>query len=203
MHESAGENITELLRKVQAGEPAARAQLIAEVYPELRRLAGAIMRRERAGHTLQPTAIVHEVYLRLAGGLAGGATGGEGIEWQNRAHFFAVSAQVMRQILVDHARKWAAVKRGGGRQRLDLNETLIATEGNADVVLAVNQALDRLDELDARQARVVEMRFFGGMTEEEIAAVMGVNVRTVKRDWSMAKAWLHGQLQRRGPGDDA
>jgi len=184
---AAGE-ITRLLTELKGGNREAQAELIPLVYQELRRVARNYMRGEKAGHTLQPTALVNEAYLRLVDGPP--------IDWQNRAHFFAVAAQLMRRVLVDHARARAALKRGGNECRVSLQEGQErAQEKDADL-LALDEALSRLAERDPRQARIVEMRFFGGLSEEEAAAVLGVSARTVKRDWSVARAWLFKQIRK-------
>jgi len=193
MEPSNSNQITELLRELRTGDRSAESKLIPLVYPELRRLAGRYMRRERKEHTLQPTALVHEVYLRVAG---------QEQNWESRAHFFAVAAQLMRHILVDHARKCRSVKRGSSARRIDLDESLIIREQDLDVILEVDQALDRLAEWDQRQADIVVFRFFGGLAMEEIAEVLDISVRTVKRDWNMARAWLHGVLAETQSKDD-
>jgi RNA polymerase sigma factor (TIGR02999 family) len=180
-------DITQLLRDISLGDRQAEADLIPLVYQELRRIARRYMRREADGHTLQTTALVHEAYLRLARPGPGG--------FQNRAHFFGVAATVMRRILVDHARARRSDKRGGGAQRITaVLDTLQAFDGDADRLLALDSALDRLAHLDQRQSRIVELRFFAGMSIEETAEVMKISPRTVKRDWQMAKAWLYGEL---------
>jgi RNA polymerase sigma factor (TIGR02999 family) len=159
-----------------------------QVYAELRRLARHYMRSERANHTLQPTALVNEAYLRLIAQ--------PGVSWQSRAHFFAAAAQLMRRILVDHARAHRAGKRGGAQQQVTLDENLLSPESASVDVLAVHEALENLAKLDARQARIVELHFFGGLTFEEIAHVLGTSERTVKRDWAMARAWLKLELSK-------
>jgi len=181
-----GGEITVLLAKARAGNERAIEKLIPIVYQELRRLAGHHMQQERSGHTLQATALVHEAYLRLAGP--------QNLDWQNRAHFFAMAAQVMRNLLVDHARARGRVKRGGGAA-LPLDEALTVPAANHVELLAIHDALDELARLDARQAQVVELRYFGGMSVEEVAAVLGVSERTVKREWQMAKAWLFEKVR--------
>jgi RNA polymerase sigma factor (TIGR02999 family) len=188
--QAASESVTELLVLMGRGDREAEARLLALVYPELRRLAGAYMRRERAGHTLQPTALVNEAFIRLSGEPRGG--------WQDRAHFIAVSAQAMRRVLVDHARARAARKRGGEDVRIPFIEAEVAGEGDGLETLAIHEALEQLAKLNQRQARVVEMKYFGGMSGEEIALVLGVSERTAKRDWEAARAWLHAQLGRGG-----
>lgn len=186
--------ITELLAEVGLGNRDAEARLLPLVHAELRRLAASYMRRERGLHTLQPTALVNEAWLRIAEGPAVG--------WRNRAHFFAVAATAMRHILIDHARKHRAEKRGGEDARtVTLSDNLIEERpGQADV-LAVDQALSRLAQFDARAARVVEMHIFGGLTFEEMAEVLGVTARTLGRDWKMARSWLRNEL--RGASSEA
>jgi RNA polymerase sigma-70 factor, ECF subfamily len=180
-------DITHLLAGLRAGSQEAEAELIRIVYGELRRMAARYMRSERSDHTLQATALVHEAYVRLLDQ--------RDKDWQNRAHFFGVAAQVMRRILVDHARTRRAVKRGCGQHALSLDDIpLLATE-QADEIIALDEALSNLAQFDARQSRIVEMRFFAGLSEEEIAHILGISVRTVKRDWSVAKAWLYAQLR--------
>ena len=179
------ETITRLLHEVREGKPEAESRLIEAVYPQLRRIAGRYISRERKDHTLQATALVHEAYIELVG---------QGTEWKNRTHFFAVAAQLMRRILVDHARQKKAAKREGARQRVDLSEGLAITDERLEQILSIDEALTRLERWDPRQCRVVELRFFGGLTEEEVAEVLGVTARTVKRDWNLARAWLHGEL---------
>lgn len=181
--------ITKLLREVRLGDRDAETKVMSLVYPDLRLVAARLMRRERRGHTLQATAIVHEAYLRLVSN--------QERTWRNRAHFFAVAAGVMRHILVDHARRHVAGKRGAGRERVDLDQALRITDADVDTVLEVDRVLRRLEQVDARLCRVVELRFFGGLTEEEAAEVLGISVISVKRDWSLAKAWLYEELSRR------
>jgi RNA polymerase sigma-70 factor (ECF subfamily) len=187
-------NVTELLVELGKGTPEAASKLVPLVYDELRRLAGQYMRRERADHTLQATALVHEAYVKLVQQKAAA-------DWQNRTQFFGIAAHIMRNILVDHARNHLAEKRGGGQRAIPLEEELVfAPEKSADL-LRLNESLDRLSKLDVRQGRIVELRFFGGLTVEETAAVLNISPKTVKRDWSMAKAWLHGDLKR--PNDNS
>jgi RNA polymerase sigma factor (TIGR02999 family) len=168
------------------GDKEAESKLMALVYDELHHIAERYMRRERSDHTLQPTALVNEAYMRMLTQ--------RDREWNGRVHFFAVAAQAMRRILVDHARAHRSGKRGGARAKLELQDTLIAAQEQPDHLLALDAALNRLAEWDARQGKVVELRVFGGLSEDEIAQTLGVSVRTVKRDWSMAKAWLHGEI---------
>jgi RNA polymerase sigma-70 factor, ECF subfamily len=180
------EDITRMLGDLRAGRKEVESRLMEAVYPELRRIAGRYMKAERAGHTLQATALVNEAWLQLVGHAEA--------DWHNRSHFFAVAAQLMRRILVDHARHRKAQKRDGGRQRVELTETLAICEDRLDEILLIDAALTRLAEWDPRQAKVVELRFFSGLTEEETAEILGVSPRTVKREWRMARAWLHGEL---------
>jgi RNA polymerase sigma-70 factor, ECF subfamily len=189
MNSSPGD-ITRLLGELRAGARDAEARLLDAVYPELRRIAARYLRRERSGHTLQATALVNEVYLQLLGDAE--------IDWHNRGHFFAVAAQSMRRILVDYGRMRKAAKREGARQKVELTEGLAISDDRLEEVLAIDEALTRLAEWDPRQCRVVEMKFFGGLTEAEIAGVLGVSARTVIRDWNVARAWLHGELNRPG-----
>lgn len=180
-------DVTRLLRDWSRGEPAALDQLMPLVYDELRRVAARFLRDERSGHTLQSTALVHEAYLKLVDQRQ--------VRWEDRAHFFAVAAQVMRRILVDHARRHGAAKRGSGGTKLPLDAVvLIDPEPDANLV-TLDAALERLAALDARQARIVELRFFGGLTIEETASVLHVSPATVKNDWSLARAWLYRELE--------
>ena len=161
-------------------------QLVPVIYAELRRLARAYLSQENAGHTLQGTALVHEAYMRLIRQ--------DSVEWQNRAHFFGIAAQTMRRILVEHARKRNAAKRGGGGTKVELTDSSATVLGvNVDLLL-LDSALDELARIDPRRARVVEMRFFGGLTETEIATVLEVSEPTVRRDWTIAKAWLYRKM---------
>jgi RNA polymerase sigma-70 factor, ECF subfamily len=187
-------DVTQLLADVQNGRPDAASQLIPLVYDELRRLARRQMRRERSDHTLQPTALVHEAYFRLVNQPER--------TWQTRTHFIRIAAQVMRRMLIDHARARLTAKREGGLQRVPLEEPLLFTEEQSDELLALNEALERLAQFDARQSRVVELRFFGGLTVEETAEALGTSPKTVKRDWCVARAWLHREVMK-GCRDDA
>ena len=175
-----------LLRRLASGDKSAEAELIPVVYSELKRLASGYLRRERADHTLQATALVHEAYLKLAGQRAP--------HWRDRAHFFAMAARIMRRILTDHARQHRAAKRGSGQTDLPLDEIQLTCGGEGDLIHALDEALNRLAAFAPRQAMVVELRFFGGMTEAEIAGHLDICGRTVKRDWTIAKAWLFGEL---------
>ena len=186
MESSPGE-VTLLLAELTQGNRDAEAELIPLVYKELRRIAGYYMRDERVSHTLQPTALVNEAYLRLADQTR--------IDWRNRAHFFGVAAQLMRRVLVDHARERASAKRGGQRARIDLDHIEIGlTPEGSEQLLAVEEALTRLRAFDPQQERIVELRFYGGLTVEETAEALRVSPRTVKREWAMAKAWLQAEL---------
>src|SRR5215471_10850778 len=178
-------DVTRLLQAWQGGEAEALDRLIPLVYAELRRIAERQLRRERAGHTLQPSAIVHETYLRLVDNPV------ENL--QNRVHFFAVASRVMRQILVDHARRRAAQKRGGGEAASRI-ETMAMTLPRSVDVIAVDEALERLAALDSEQTQIVELRFFGGLTVEEAAEALGISRATVHRKWAVARAWLHREL---------
>ncbi len=180
--------VTRILSEVRRGNPEALEELIPLVYRELRRLAAYYMQQERPEHTLQATELVHEAYLRLAGR--------ENADWQNRAHFFGVAAQVMRSLLVDHARARLRAKRGGG-QTVQLNEGLTFAAVKSDELLAIEEALARLCRIDPRQGRIVELRYFGGLSVEEVAEVLGISERTVKREWQMAKVWLHAEVKNR------
>jgi len=184
--------ITQMLVDWGNGDQAALEKLTPLVYNELHRLARRYMGRERPGHTLQTSALVNEAYIRLIDW--------KNTEWQNRAHFFAVSAQLMRRILVDFARSRTYAKRGGAARKVPLEEaTIVSREKSADLV-ALNDALDSLAQLNERQGQVIELRFFGGLSLEEIAEVLKVSVGTVRRDWSLARAWLHREL-RKGKDD--
>lgn len=182
-------DVSGLLRAWSQGDAVALDRLIPIVYRELHRLARNYMHGERAGHSLQPTALVHEAYLRLVDY--------KKMQWQDRAHFFAVSAQLMRRILVDRARKRKNLKRGAGAHHIDLNEATLVQAGPD--LAAIDDALNELAKIDPRKVRVVEMRFFGGLSVEETAEVMKVSTITVTRDWNSAKAWLHRELQRTPP----
>ncbi|HEV7890039.1 MAG TPA: sigma-70 family RNA polymerase sigma factor [Pyrinomonadaceae bacterium] len=182
------QDVTRLLVRLTEGDRGVLDDLLPVVYGELRKLASSYLRRERVGHTLQPTALVHEAYMRLVDQTQ--------VQWQNRAHFFGVAAQMMRRILVDHARAHEAEKRGGEFQKLSLDEN-IDVSGERDVnLVALDDALNLLAEIDPQKMKIVELRFFGGLSVEETAEVLGVSAPTVKRQWRMAKAWLYGQVKR-------
>jgi RNA polymerase sigma-70 factor (ECF subfamily) len=186
---SESQEVTVLLAALTRGDDGAASKLIPVVYDELRRLAGSYMRRERADHTLQATALVHEAFLKLVEQRS--------VNWQSRAHFFGVAAQLMRRILIDHSRGHLRQKRGGEQKKVLLDEVFVFSEQQADEVLAVDDSLNRLARIDPRQARAVELRFFGGLSVEEAAEVLGVSPKTVKRDWNVAKAWLYADLKER------
>lgn len=179
--------ITILLGEISSGSASAPDKLLPLVYEDLRRLAYSYFSKENTDHTLQPTALVHEAYIRLVKW--------ENVSWQNRAHFFAVAAEVMRKILVDHARRKNAQKRAGGGQKIVLNEAIgFSDEKELDLV-KLDEALETLERLDKRQAKIVELRFFGGLTIEETAYILKISETTVKREWTFAKAWFQRELQ--------
>jgi len=182
-------NITRLLLNASAGNRRAVDQLMPLIYHELRRMAAAQMRHERPGGTLQPTALVHEAYLKLINQRA--------VSWQNRAHFFAIAAQEMRRILLGHARARHAQKRGGGNLPITLDESIQVTDDHLDDLIALEEALQQLEALDPRQARIVELRFYVDLSVEEIAEVLGIGTATVKREWAMARSWLLRELATR------
>ena len=178
--------ITELLEQWSGGNQAALDQLYPLVYEELRRLARSHMRREPKGHTLQTTALINEAYVRLVDQ--------QSVRWQNRSHFFAISAQIMRRILVDHARRHLQAKRGGGAKRISLDEVMIVAKERSEEVLMLDEALANLARLDPRRSQVVELRYFAGLNNSEIASVLKISENTVMRDWNLARAWLYQQL---------
>jgi RNA polymerase sigma factor (TIGR02999 family) len=188
LNQQVSENVTQLLIDLSNGDRNAVDLLLPVIYDELRKLAANYLRRERPDHTLQPTALVHEAYLRLVDQTR--------VNWQNRAHFFGVAAQIMRRMLVDHARRHNAEKRGQNFQKISLDENIDrATERSAQLI-ALDDALKALADLDEQKARVVELRYFGGLSIEETARVMGVTPTTIKRHWRFAKAWLHGEMEK-------
>lgn len=187
---SATNDITPLLRRFREGDDAARDALISAVYGELKIMAQRYMRRERQGHTLQATALVNEAYCRLVNIKTA--------EWRDRSHFFAVAAQVMRGILVDYARKHLAGRRGGGIDLLPINEEIAFAPGRAESLVRLDEALTTLAKLDARTARIIELRFFGGLSIEETSDLLGISPRTVKREWSFGRAWLRNELKANG-----
>ena len=191
MHSPDNNDITRMLIEVTNGNQDAVNRLLPFLYDELRRLAGSYLRKERVDHTLQPTALVHEAYMKLIDQ--------RNVKWQNRAHFFGIAAQVMRRILLDHARKHLAEKRGGDAEKLPLEEELlVVSHGRSAELVALDDALAELAKFDADKAKLVELRYFGGLSIEETAEVMGVSVATVNRQWRLAKAWLFNQLDRTG-----
>lgn len=181
------EQVTRLLAAVDEGNTSAAQRLLPLVYDELRRLAASRMARERGDHTLQPTALVHEAYLRLAED--------SHAEWENRAHYFAAAAETMRRILVDRARAKAAQKRGGHFARVDLEDVQLAIEARPDILCAVSDALDELAKISPEKAELVKLRFFVGMTNQEAAKALGVSLVTVKRHWQFSRAWLFKRLE--------
>jgi RNA polymerase sigma-70 factor, ECF subfamily len=181
-------SVTALLTELSAGNRAVEALLVPQIYTELRRLAGHYMRFERKSHTLQPTALVNEAYARLVQQPQ--------ISWQNRAHFFATASHLMRHILVDYARARQAGKRGGMQRQVTLGDDLLPSQNRTVDLLILDEAIEHLAQFDPRQARIVELHFFGGLTFEETAEVLKTSERTVKRDWTMARAWLKGELSK-------
>jgi len=178
--------ITELLEQWSGGNQSALDRLYPLVYEELRRLARSYMKREHKGHTLQTTALINEAYVRLVDQ--------HNVHWQNRSHFFAISAQIMRRILVDHARRYLQAKRGGGALRVSLDEVMIVASERSEEVLMLDEALGNLARVDPRRCQVVELRYFAGLNNEEIASVLKISENTVMRDWNLARAWLYQQL---------
>ncbi len=188
MSAPASQHIVDLLHAARHGSREAVEELLPAVYAELCRLALCYLSKERSDHTLQPTALVHEAYLRLVGQRSVG--------WEDRTQFFAAAATVMRRVLVDHARARNATKRGGGRRRTALDDVVTCFEERAYDLVALNEALERLASMDKRKAQVVELRFFGGLSVEEAAGFIGIPRRTAEREWTLAKAWLRGELNR-------
>lgn len=189
MPESAPNEVTQLLLAVRAGDEAALDKLIPYVYDELHRLARHYLRRERVGHTLQTSALINEAYIRLVD---------QNVAWQNRAHFFGIAARLMRQILVDHARAHKYAKRGGSNaKKVSLDEVSNLAQGKAAELIALDDCLQSLAAIDPQQTRVVELRFFGGLTIEETAEALGISHATVERDWSAARAWLRREMTKR------
>ena len=188
MSELQPSEITQILQDWNDGNEDAKERLLPFVYGELKRQARILMSRERSNHTLQPTALVHEAFMRLAEQ--------SGIDWQNRSHFYGIASRLMRQILVDHARLHAAEKRGHNPIHFSIDDLQIPVEQRADSILILNEILDRLAEFDEQQAKIVEMRFFGGMNNGEIAEALEISERTVGREWQSAKLWLFRELNR-------
>ena len=186
MSEELQHEVTQILHDWSGGDRAAPERLMPLVYDELWRLARSFLARERGGHTLQPTALVHEAYVRLVDQTR--------VSWQNRSHFYGIASSMMRRVLIDHARAHVAEKRGGAAVRLSVDDVDIPVEQRASGLLALDEALSRLAQFDERKSKVVEMRFFGGMSDEEIAEALGVTTRTVLRDWKTARLWLFREL---------
>jgi len=184
------DDVTRILHDWTDGDQNAPERLMPFVYDELRRLARSFLARESDAHTLQPTALVHEAYVRLVDQTR--------VNWQNRAHFYGIASSMMRRVLIDHARAHATAKRGGAAVRLSLDDVQIPIEQRAASLLALDEALERLTAMDERKGRIVEMRFFGGLNDEEIAEALGVSVRTVLRDWKTARLWLYRELNQEG-----
>jgi RNA polymerase sigma factor (TIGR02999 family) len=178
-----------LLKRLSEGNQEAARELIPVIYHELHRLAAGHLRHERQNHTLQPTALVHEAYIKLIGQ--------RDVAWQNRTHFFAVASSLMRRILVDYARRQLRAKRGGAYAKVSLDDVVLLSSDRPDKMAALDESLCRLEKLDARQCRIVELRYFGGLTVEETASVLGVSATTVRREWASAKAYLYGELKQR------
>lgn len=181
--------VTKILAAINQGDADAAQDLFAAVYQELRRMARSRMAQERPGHTLQPTALVHEAYLRLMAG--------EGSRWENRAHFFSAAAEAMRRILIEHARKKLANKRQANLERIDLDETLAVQEPKADDLIALDEALSRLESHDKQMSEVLKLRFFVGLTVQETAEILNSSPRTVDRQWSAARAWLYREIRKK------
>ncbi|HEX4899382.1 MAG TPA: sigma-70 family RNA polymerase sigma factor [Pyrinomonadaceae bacterium] len=182
--------MTELLGEWREGDKTALERLTPLVYAEIRRMAHRLMQRERVGHTLQTTALVNEAYIRLLGQ--------QPVEWRSRSHFFAVVAQLMRHLLIDHARRRLYAKRGGDAQQVSLNEATLMSDARAGELVALDEALGKLSQLDPRKGRVIELRYFGGLSLEETSEMLGVSVMTVRRDWRAAKAWLYREMKAEG-----
>jgi RNA polymerase sigma factor (TIGR02999 family) len=191
MDKPSPKDLTRLLDDWSKGDPQALDQLMPIVYDELRSLAGRYLRRERSDHTLQPTALVNEAYMRLIDQ--------HSVRWQNRAHFFGVAAQMMRRILVDHAKGHRREKRGGGARKVSLDEAIELSDERANGLVALDEALTALAKFDERKSRVVELRYFGGLSVEETAGVLQVSVNTILRDWKLARAWLYNQIKKIDP----
>src|SRR5438874_4548704 len=189
MTQSSTHDVTELLIEWSNGDKAALDKLMPLIHEELRRLAHHYISHERPGHTLQTTALVNEAYLRLVNR--------KGVHWQNRAHFFAIAATLMRSLLVDHARSHAYAKRGGDARKITIDEAMIVSQERAAEVVALDDVLKQLANFDPQQSRIVELRFFGGLTIDETAEVLGLSPATIKREWSTARAWLYRELNKK------
>ena len=186
LSDSESTDITRILERVTSGEPRAANELLPLVYDQLRAAAQKQMAQERGDHTLQATALVHEAYLRLVGP--------QDIPWENRAHFYVAAAEAMRRVLIEHARKRGRVKRGGGQRKIPLSGAELAEDPNLEEIMSVDAAIRRLEERDGRMARIVRLRFFAGLGVGETAAALGLSDRTVRREWALARAWLHREL---------
>jgi RNA polymerase sigma factor (TIGR02999 family) len=195
MTRPASSHITTLLGELRHGNDAAREEFVTLVYPELRRIAAHYMRQERPGHTLRTTGLVHEMYVRLFGP--------DQVDWQNRAHFFAAVAREMRHILVDYARARNAKKRPEGNVLISLSDVELAAAEREEDVVALDEALSRLEDIEPRASRVVELRYFAGLSEREASEALGISISTLKRDWNFAKAWLHDQLKSQIPNPES
>ena len=189
MIERESSEITQILQDWNGGDHEAKERLLPFVYDELKRQARFFMARERSNHTLQPTALVHEAFLRLSEQ--------SGVDWQNRSHFYGIASRLMRQILVDHARAHAAEKRGSSTIHFSIDDVQIPVEERAGSILALDEVLERLAAFDERQAKIIEMRFFGGMSNQEIAEALDISERTVGREWQSARLWLYRELNRK------
>jgi RNA polymerase sigma-70 factor (ECF subfamily) len=186
--ESVSPDVTSLLKRLAQGNQGAASQLIPVIYQELHQLAARHLRHERPDHTLQPTALVNEAYIKLVA---------QRNDWQSRAHFFAVASNLMRRILVDYARRNLRAKRGGGNAKLSMENVLLVAPDRSEKMLALDESLSRLEKMDARQARIIELRYFGGLTVDEVARLLVLSPTTVRREWTSAKAWLYGELKER------
>jgi|SRR5579872_1636131 len=197
-------DVTTILNKIESGDPSAAAELLPLVYDELRKLAAARLAHEKPGQTLQPTALVHEAYLRLGGG-SQGSTGNAQVPdpWRSRGHFFAAAAEAMRRILVENARRKGRIRHGGGRQRVPLDAVAIASGPDPDVILAVDESLNRLAAEDPAAAEVVKLHFFAGLTLDEVAEAMNISRATVYRQWAYARSWLKMSLGERQDFEDS
>ena len=182
-------DVTVILGRIEQGDPQAAEELLPLVYEELRRVAAGKMAQEKPDHTLQPTALVHEAWLRLT-------DGAQAVAWNGRGHFFGAAAEAMRRILIERARAKAAVKRGSGWERVDLEKVDIAADANSDTLLFVNEAIEKLQREDPKAAELVKLRFFGGLTLEESGEILGFSERTAKRCWAFARAWLYAELRK-------
>ncbi len=183
--------VTQILQNWSGGDQKAPERLMPFVYDEMRRLARVFLAKERGNHTLQPTALVHEAYVRLVDQTR--------VNWQNRAHFYGIAASMMRRVLIDHARAHVTDKRGGATIRLSIDDVQVPVEERAAALLDLDEALERLKEMDERKCKIIEMRFFGGLSDEEIAEALGVSTRTVLRDWKTARLWLYRELTQNHP----